>query len=138
MKTATENTVIENNKKIAEFMGITLKGGGKSVFDDPNLKYFRKSEYKKDGLCKWCGNDVSHGHNLNCYVLNNEKLKYHSSWNQLLKVVERIEGLETNKQFLDRESFNHYQKVLSLPIYTPIEAVYKAVIAFIDWYNENK
>lgn len=65
-----------------------------------------------------------------------ENMKFSDSWIWLMPVVHKIESLEDSPQFMHRETFIQFQKVLSLPIYTPIEKVYKAVIVFIKWYND--
>ena len=142
-------TTIENNKLIAEFMGINLQGGGRSVFDEVNLKYFRKTTYEQDGLCKFCHNHVDHGHHIKCYVLDTDKLAYHSSWDWLMPVVEKI------------ETFNHAvtitQNICTIRACimgdstvrahqtgnykTPDTKLYNtwlAVVEFIKWYNSNK
>lgn len=64
------------------------------------------------------------------------KCRYHSDWNWLMEVVEKIESLEENNNLMD--CFKQSNKVCGLPIYTKIEAVYNACIEFIKWYNLNK
>lgn len=62
-----------------------------------------------------------------------EELEFHTSWDWLMPVVEKIERLDT----LDRSrEFNRaIDRLISLPIYTDISTVYKAVLEFIQWYN---
>lgn len=141
---------LQNNKLIAEFMGINLKSSNASVFDEPNLKYFRITEYKRDGLCEYCHNGVSHGHNIRCYVLDEEKLHYHESWDWLMPVVEKIEhGLPpfedgnlinvtigpTRYCSIQDSNGELIEIITSEP--TKIRTVYNAVVEFIEWYNEN-
>ena len=72
---------------------------------------------------------------------------YHSDWNWLMEVVEKIESIkiETYKVRVDiyfnccQINPTHWEQLIS--IYgnkeTKIEAVYNACIEFIKWYNEN-
>ena len=104
--------IIENNKIIAEFLNLTSQ----VIFE----QVFAVSENGKTNFYK------------------KDELKFHSDWNWLMEVVEKIERLENNLKNETREEFTQFQKVLSLPIYTKIEAVYNACVEFIKWYNENK
>lgn len=113
---------IEQNKLIAEFMGAKM----------------RKNGYFYDGIT------FSTGWN----TCRPENMKYHDSWDWLMPVVEKIHGLgwlptltfggryrsysravfhnPNNRELFDREAE------------TMIEATYKAIVQFIQWYNENK
>lgn len=66
--------------------------------------------------------------------VNKNDLKFHSDWNWLMQVVEKIESLEDNNHLMD--CFKQSNKVCGLPIYTKIDKVYNACIEFIKWYNE--
>ena len=93
---------IENNKIIAEFMGAKLT---------KNLKIMYPV-YEGDSS----------------YVKN---LKYHSDWNWLMPVVEKIEGIgKTELKFSV-----HFENV---KLSSDIQVVYNACVEFIKWYNENK
>jgi hypothetical protein len=59
------------------------------------------------------------------------ELQYDKSWDWLMPVVEKIDGIYD----YDRSMYN---RVVELPVSTPINEVYKAVVQFITWYNENK
>lgn len=85
-------------------------------------------------------------------------LKYHSSWNWLMPVVEKIRNVES----YDRDKFstsvvidadktsiksgcygnkshsNQYFNKIFGGRYNSREHTYKAVVEFIKWYNENK
>lgn len=65
---------------------------------------------------------------------NRNNFKYHTSWDWLMPVVEKIAKIEDEKHW-DKLHFNQFQRVLALPIYTPINIVFKEVIKFIQWYN---
>lgn len=102
----------ENNKIIAEFMGL-------SKVQCDIILYERNSK----------------GYPLN-------KLKFHSDWNWLIEVVEKIERLN-----FDVTIFNSTTEITSFDIdfktifgnsdkYSKIEAVYNACVEFIKWYNQ--
>jgi hypothetical protein len=140
--------IVEDNRLIAEFMGLTnLNTQSVSIFKEPNLKYFRVSEYKKDGLCEWCHNGVSHGHNQKCYVLDQEKLKYNSSWDWLMPVIEKIEETTYEETSFYTIIGYKYCEIESMEDVgfesidkdgnSKLEATYKAGIEFIKWHNES-
>ena len=113
--------IIENNKLIAEFMGVFDKilstGNIHSWSDAP---FYYTTEDTREKVIK----------NISKYS------KYSKDWNWLMQVVEKIENLENNLKNETREEFTQFQKVLSLPIYTKIEVVYNACVKFIQWYNK--
>ena len=101
-----------SNKIIAEFMGAKLTKDLKIMYP----------VYEGDSS----------------YVKN---LKYHSDWNWLMEVVEKIESIgftfETKKNWarITRKGENIILRWEEDK--TKIEAVYNACIEFIKWYNEN-
>ena len=108
----------ENNKLIAEFMGC------KPIFKDK--KYYQM---------------VTH-ENM-CYSTN--ELQYHSDWNWLMQVVEKIESLhETNNVLIGtnityvqiHNKVRNEQETFKGVSNIKIEAVYNACVTFIGWYNE--
>ena len=112
--------IVENNKLIAEFLGYSQPHP-----DYPNTTYW----YKKD-----------------CQPLT--ILLFHSDWNWLMRVVEKIENLqdENNCAIYNvqiEQSFteiidNHTSETIiyNIDADSKIEAVYNTVIEFIKWYNE--
>ena len=120
---------IENNKIIAEFMGAKLTKDLKIMYP----------VYEGDSS----------------YIKN---LKYHSDWNWLMEVVEKIETIsEFDKlpeffiMYDNREEFKGWYWLIEIPkkfnkeCYkhnnrekTKIEAYYNSCVEFIKWYNENK
>lgn len=99
---------MENNKLIAEFMG--------------NIPIF-ENEYQM----------VTH--NNMCYGI--DELKYDTDWNWLMPVVEKIESLgivveiRENVCYIET-SLGNYSELED----TKLQATYKAVVKFINWYNE--
>ena len=106
----------ENNKLIAEFMG------GKEKKQSP---LFGKSFIEIDTT------------NMDCYVslpkyTNPKALKYNKSWDWLMPVV--VKCFDEHEVYSDDLNFKLNDALLE----TNIESLYKAVVEFIKWYNENK
>ena len=103
---------LESNKLIAEFMGFTIIQG--DVYNIPVPK-----------------NDVGIGYTPN-------KMQYHTSWDWLMPVVEKIWDITGSRtlfyhQISEDETLfvNDYQNLSN------IEHCYKAAVEFIKWYNNN-
>jgi len=126
----------ENNKLIAEFMGLTLSDGD------------------------WIGKDFI-GHEPTGSMLT-RNIRFHSSWDWLMPVVakcllyqkERHEidmeirfGYDNGKCILRAKNLSHdnYKAmydtgydILVCEDNMGIKTVYKTVVEFIKWYNKNK
>lgn len=67
-----------------------------------------------------------------------EELKYHSSWDWLMHVVERIWAITSCRTLF------YFEADEKLTIYSNIQSsdakieIWGAVVEFIKWYNENK
>ena len=110
----------ENNKLIAEFMGMSYDYHGQ-----PN-KYWELTD------------EQSFASN-NPYP-QDRHLNFHTSWNWLMEVVERIEALGYSVQPLfnscyiaKKEGYTYKIKVEQQD--KKIDAVYNACVEFIKWYN---
>ena len=116
-----EEKIIEGNAKIAEFMGIKVLPAG---YISRNLE-------------------------------NNEKqaddLKYHSSWNWLMQVVEKIENIKNESEgFLFCFGIGRDFCVIKhntitqdhISVYSEhnskILSVFACIVRFIDWYNSQQ
>jgi hypothetical protein len=110
----------ENNKFIAEFMGIRYE-------------------------------ENRNGHESSEYFYEDCELEYHSSWDWLMPVVEKIENIEYVNRMgrfnVNAISFEeNYTCVITDSENTFIQvegetkrvATYKAVVEFIKWYNKWK
>lgn len=108
---------IENNKIIAEFMGATFK---ENEFRFPTIVFKTGKNY-----------------------FENHELKFHSDWNWLMEVVEKIESILPDDSIVTIEYKDCYIPVLEdeEPFTiegngeTKIQAVYNACLEFIKWYN---
>lgn len=117
----------ENNKIIAEFMGLNNKiVHFEKFYSWSDAPFFYTTEDSKEKVVE----------NIAKYS------KYHSDWNWLMEVVEKIEslGFETS---LDKNGFfvvftNGSNTQNGLFIKSKIEAVCNVCVEFIKWYNEQK
>ena len=122
------DNIIENNKLIAEFMGfIADKSFEVKLVDGINTSYYY---YKDDVMCL------------------PETMRYNSSWNWLMEVVEKIESLPTMKDNgnfffeIHQDSvtvFNSTRMDIIIEVIgqgSRINNTYQAVIEFIQWYNQ--
>lgn len=58
--------------------------------------------------------------------------EYHSNWNWLMRVIEKINSLHYNK------SNNRFKPELDWFLENNIEIIYLQVVKFIQWYNKQK
>jgi hypothetical protein len=120
----TQEEILEGNKLIAEFMGAKL------ITDDPNfmggnVPFFRLAKF----------NDIERNY-------TKYELKYHSSWDWLMPVVEKIE----KELFWQIELYRNQCKIwhetdgktLWRETESKIQSTWLAVVEFIKWENKNK
>lgn len=127
-----ETEILEGNKLIAEFMRIPFYNNGKYT-----IFMFSDSNNRSE-----------------------VDLHYHSSWDWLMPVVEKIENLEFGKWYIhiqgntvDIEDGNEgiglwdfhinnedpdFSLFPSNKKLKPVESVYIAVVEFIKWYNNER
>ena len=139
---------LEGNKLIAEFMGYKpVRCSNGFAWD------IGKSIPSKDHLFPIQGKLITKYCNY---------LKFHTSWDWLMPVVEKIESLNLGTIKLDEDDmfrnanavFRIEYKDVYIDLYggmkkqdewmeqtqfhSKLDATYKAVLEFIQWYNENK
>ena len=116
-----------DNELIAEFDGAEFINDAPDVYPDGYYMWLDKERVSLP-LCS-------------------DDFQYDTSWDWLIPVVEKIEGLDDNGGFFDC----HFQILRNgsfvidrcgetvIEIYgnDKLKATYKAVIQFIKWYNEN-
>lgn len=115
-------SIEDNNILIAAFMGFSVRD-----FDGAHWRYTEKENenqpYYRWGLCR--------------------DLKYHTSWDWLMPVVEKIEGLGYKFQVCRRrveiikDNFSEGDGIMIIKEETKIKSVFKGCIEFIQWYNQN-
>lgn len=109
-----------DNELIAEFMEWSHCNGPSCI--------------ESDNLC-WCKND---GHSY----IPKKDLKFDTSWDWLMPVVEKINSLNGVSYTIEGKcAMEIGRNGCRIAFYTSdsmIETVYKAVVEFIKWYNEIK
>ena len=125
------DNIIENNKLIAEFLNWEFDDLSET-FETPFLKLVEPHAFGDEQFsCK----------------LQDFELEFHSDWNWLMSVVEKIENLqdENNCAIYNvqiEQSFteiidNHTSEtIVEVDSNSKIEAVYQSCVEFIKWYNE--
>ena len=63
-------------------------------------------------------------------------IKYHTSWDWLIPVVERIKDMNYTIKHIDRKALDQIDNVLTCDLRR--ENLYDAVVEFINEYNKNK
>lgn len=124
--------LIENNKLIAEFMG--------AKYEINNSKLpINKLWLPMHGICKYNTIELGSG----------KVLKYHSSWDWLMPVVQKINIIDDYRFSIQIDTMdttildgkNNAIIFKSDCKWNPnelINSVYEAIIEFIKWYNKNK
>ena len=100
----------ENNKIIAEFMGIAdeIETGATSLIQIEGITGYYK----------------------------NDNLKFHTDWNWLMEAIEKclIGEAEHDDEKANKAISEIYKSLCNINI----SATYKSVVEFIKWYNEQK
>ena len=114
--------IIENNKIIAEFLDWEFDDLSET-FETPFLKLVEPQAFGDEQFsCK----------------LQDFELEFHSDWNWLMEVVEKIESLGYRIEIVKHicRIYLSNKETIIISENTPkIEAVYNAVVEFIKWYN---
>lgn len=139
------NTTTENNKLIADFIG--LKSTNKCVRSETG-KYFDYHSHPKFTCIKEQEIQIESKNGFGLVeqdFLFIEDLKFHSDWHWLMQVVEKIESLGYWVEILGGKHnvcqigiTNNIKSFIALDNKSKIEAVHNACIEFINWYNINK
>ena len=120
----------ENNKIIAEFMGLKIVGGYLQKYVDNNTEPKQYWEGKpKTFEHQICGWQITH---------HESKIQYHSDWNWIMEVVEKIKFKTdcASFNFEDWQSLINAIEICLLNL--NIQDTYNACLEFIKWYNEQK
>src|SRR5437773_1868401 len=110
MDTEIKNEVVEGNKLIAEFLGAKYDGRKYWTFPDGSMK-IHSPDYSS-------------------------QLKYHSSWDWLMPVVEKIGKMYDPYKYKAYELKEAAWEIVDLSIVNPIDEVYDSVIKFIHGTNK--
>lgn len=129
-------TIADNNKLIAEFIGYPSKS-----IDSIEATLIENSYHWYSGRKKFYY--ISGDYHAEDYLL------FHLDWNWLMQAVDKIEEIEDEEGFSQyvfeilMTSVNIIDNRYALPVVetferTKIEATYKAVIEFINFYNRQQ
>lgn len=117
--------IVENNKLFAEFLDWEFDDLSET-FETPFLQLVDSHAFGDEQYsCK----------------LQDFELEFHSDWNWLMKVVEKIESLGYRIEIVKHicRIYLSNKETIIISENTPnIEAVYTACVEFIKWYNEQK
>jgi len=114
-----QEEIIENNKLIAEFMGMKFK-------DDSDYIETLK-EMRSQGMFYEQGMMAS-------------ELQYDASWDMLMPVVDKCTQIGFRDQEFDNEIYLKWEEIfddMGMFLGNHIEEVFAAVVEFIKWYNKN-
>lgn len=120
-------TTTEKNKLIADFMG----------FETNNVEVIMPEKFSQLKPFKH-----SKGF-FKTSIFKHLELQFHSSWDWLMSVVEKIESLKFSvligkNNCVIEQTFGKTSLNLGVSKgQNKIEAVYNACVTFIEWYNEN-
>ena len=112
-----------DNELIAEFMGVQPDHKELYQMDMESFEMIQTYQEEDDYLTIEAG--------LQRIKFTPEQMKYHTSWDWLMPVVEKINNLLSK----NRVEFGYMDECLQSD---DIETRYIAVVEFIKWYNENK
>ena len=144
------NQIIENNRLIAEFMDFKKVRSSNKIKD-----YYLPRElwFYVDGINDSKPFDYDTDTELikECYP---EQMRFSTSWDWLMPVVEKIESLDLDKilpsygNIILRTYSKYYSRFESInsqslhfpDVYgkTKILSIYNAVVEFIKWFDKNK
>lgn len=140
-----EKEIIAGNKLIAEFMGAKIypmKGYPDTV------QFLQGSEFE------WSKDYYRNVPESNYYNCTYKELRYYTSWDWLMPVVEKIEKIsneEITKVYISIEGtqcriatyYDIFRNATQIKKFrhvvaasTKLESVWQAVVAFIKWYND--
>lgn len=122
-----EKEIIEDNKLIAEFMEYKFDGIEFIIPEHTIIIPFDCQPKKSTSL-----------HCFTTTIYKPKDLKFHSSWDWLIPVIKKIREIINVKLNIDSFEEIKEQKLTLNPYDYDIEQVYKAVVEFIKWYNQNK
>ena len=126
----TKKQVFEGNKLITQFMGYRLAKCNNGLAWSSPFKLVIEDVFNIHG--RLFKEDVS------------DYLKFHSSWNWLMRAVEKVDSILPDDAYIHIEYNRCWLDVpeggLSIDCMgnSRLEATFSAVIEFIHWYNRNK
>ena len=108
----TNSETQENNKHIAEFMGLREESGD---------------------LILTLGNDEWY-----IDLSDEDTFKFEYDWNWLMPVVEKIKIVVMKDETDELYNSEQWDNITQCLVEVNMQSVYSAVVNFINWYNANK
>jgi len=129
---------IEGNKLIGEFMGWRVYDNGRGVLWYGHRDMFDHGEDGYNCSVEELDKLFNDGE-LDAWFIHQDVIEYHSSWNDLMPVVEKIEKTGTNVTIGNGECeittwIRGFSRTGVFEL--KIDAVWHTVIEYIQWYNE--
>ncbi len=130
--------ITDNNKLLAEFLGWENHLKNKGI----TKVYINNEEYIQD----WEYFDVEKN-----ILITPIEMKFHTDWNWLMQVVEKIETISLNEEnysfyfgistqgvlIMSKTKTGYPTQIVDIEkTGTKLKAVYNACIEFVKWYNE--
>jgi len=125
-----QKEVIEGNRLIAIFMGAKEHNefSGHPLLDFGD--FIKTTPFNEPGV----------------WILGDSQVRYHSSWDWIMPVVEKIESLGYDSRIIGNNSdggflcdfvdIENNEAACKTSYTSKIQAVWLAVVDFIRWYNE--
>ena len=110
---------MENNRIIAEFMGVIPRLESPDVYTYADTPYFSIREDNPEKVME----------GIVGYV------KYHKSWDWLIPVIKKIREIINTELSIDEFDLNRNLAQRLNPYDYSIESIHKGVVEFIKWYN---
>lgn len=120
----------EGNKLIAEFMGAIVSK--QTLFEnDKDIETLVIDVYSRP---PFFNNDLYNTYGWMSYE-NLDKMLYHSSWDWLMPVINKI--YESDWYYKWKDTSGQFEKEVFINTKF-IETTWEQVVEFIKWYNENR
>lgn len=148
----------KNNKLIAKFMGWEVKKEVKTKFhefdkaidiEDAGLDFSKFKYDSKQDYFWWnelYETETVNKETMDLFVFSTEAsdLKFHSDWNWIMKVIEKLESLgwsygylkENNRHIINFRKGNKFQSYKYSDKNSRIHSVYLSILKFIKQKNE--
>ena len=114
----TQEEILKGNILVAEFMGAAALDKS-SMLQDPSLVFNMEHPVRKEGLV----------------YIGKKQLAYHSSWDWLMPVVEKIMDYCFENDGEEDLITKFYDIRDTIP---DIHRTWSACVYFVKWYNQNK
>ena len=136
----TKTEVLDYNKQCADIIGWLKQYNGQDFI-----------EINSNKLIEWLPSNIYNRTMTGKYQFDLELCKFHSDWNWIMKVIEKIKETITKwdhiytmspeEQKVDYQLFKEddiANRIEHLTMYADKETVVQAIAQFLIWYEQNK